>query len=501
MDHITEGPRRVPVLLDTEVLVVGGGPAGIAAAIAAARAGAHTTLLDRYGCFGGVITQVGVETIAWYRHEGTTDVEGIGIEFEQRARAFGGTSARAPVSERIARSGALQSRRRHAAPGSRRGAGPALPCDRTPDGRRHGHRRRHREQVRPPGDPREPRHRRHRRRRHRLSRGGAVPHDPRRGDGGRDGHALVLGRGQAAVPRLRGRLCPHLPPLERGLAHDDVRQGGRSLQPVSAGTVRPGARGGHDPGRRQEPGRHLGSPHGRGRGDLPQRRVYEGLRLHRRDGPDARRDRRASSRLARDRGPPPVRSRLRGGEAAQLRHDAGHARLAQDPGLLRPHRGRRARRGSLCRLGRHLPRVHRRLRPLGPADHRPVLPGAVRDPRAQRRRQPARRRSLRGRRQGVPRVDAQPDVLRRDRTGRWSGRRRVAHGRNHHRQQWTSRASRRRWRSKGYGCADPVRGGQRLVVRRRRPPPTRSRRTPRGRRGRRPGPAPRRRPGRQTQSG
>ena len=91
MDHITEGPRRVPVLLDTEVLVVGGGPAGIAAAIAAARAGAHTTLLDRYGCFGGVITQVGVETIAWYRHEGTTDVEGIGIEFEQRARAFGGT--------------------------------------------------------------------------------------------------------------------------------------------------------------------------------------------------------------------------------------------------------------------------------------------------------------------------------------------------------------------------------------------------------------------------
>ena len=55
---------------------MGGGPGGLAAAITAARAGATTTLLDRYGCFGGVITQVGVETIAWYRHEGTTDARG-----------------------------------------------------------------------------------------------------------------------------------------------------------------------------------------------------------------------------------------------------------------------------------------------------------------------------------------------------------------------------------------------------------------------------------------
>jgi len=91
MTDIVEGPRGTPVLCETEVLVVGSGPGGLAAAVAAARAGAQTVLVDRYGCFGGAITQVGVETIAWYRHEGTTDVEGIGIEFEQRARAFGGT--------------------------------------------------------------------------------------------------------------------------------------------------------------------------------------------------------------------------------------------------------------------------------------------------------------------------------------------------------------------------------------------------------------------------
>jgi hypothetical protein len=71
------------------VLVVGSGPGGLAAALAAARAGARTALIDRNGCFGGNITQVGVEGFAWYRHEHTVDCEGIGIELEQRAAAMG----------------------------------------------------------------------------------------------------------------------------------------------------------------------------------------------------------------------------------------------------------------------------------------------------------------------------------------------------------------------------------------------------------------------------
>jgi ribulose 1,5-bisphosphate synthetase/thiazole synthase len=89
MKKMFESARSVDVVLETDVLVVGSGPGGLAAALAASRAGARTALIDRNGCFGGNITQVGVEGFAWYRHEHTVDCEGIGIEFEERAKAMG----------------------------------------------------------------------------------------------------------------------------------------------------------------------------------------------------------------------------------------------------------------------------------------------------------------------------------------------------------------------------------------------------------------------------
>ena len=86
---ITEPARQTPVIHETDVLVIGSGPGGLAAALAAARCGVDVTLLERFGCFGGNITVVGVEGFAWYRHEATIEAGGIGREFEDRAKAMG----------------------------------------------------------------------------------------------------------------------------------------------------------------------------------------------------------------------------------------------------------------------------------------------------------------------------------------------------------------------------------------------------------------------------
>ncbi|MEX0406050.1 FAD-dependent oxidoreductase [Aquibium sp. LZ166] len=86
---ITEPARRTDIVHTTEILVVGAGPGGLSAALAAARAGAEVTLVERFGCFGGNITVVGVEGFAWYRHEATVEANGIGREFEERARQMG----------------------------------------------------------------------------------------------------------------------------------------------------------------------------------------------------------------------------------------------------------------------------------------------------------------------------------------------------------------------------------------------------------------------------
>src|SRR5438067_6402437 len=57
---IEEPARQLPLYGEYEVAVLGGGPAGIAAAVAAARAGRRTLLIERYGFLGGMGTAAGV---------------------------------------------------------------------------------------------------------------------------------------------------------------------------------------------------------------------------------------------------------------------------------------------------------------------------------------------------------------------------------------------------------------------------------------------------------
>ena len=56
MKTIIEPAREIELAAETEILIIGGGPAGIAAATAAARCGARVMLLEKYGFLGGMGT-------------------------------------------------------------------------------------------------------------------------------------------------------------------------------------------------------------------------------------------------------------------------------------------------------------------------------------------------------------------------------------------------------------------------------------------------------------
>ena len=89
---VIQPQRRLPVLTETDVLVVGGGSAGIVAAIAARRAGAKVTIVERYGHFGGLWTGGLVLTILGHIAQGPKQVcQGIGEEMMRRLEKMDGT--------------------------------------------------------------------------------------------------------------------------------------------------------------------------------------------------------------------------------------------------------------------------------------------------------------------------------------------------------------------------------------------------------------------------
>jgi len=88
---IREPARETPILKRTDVLVVGGGTAGVCASVAAARAGADVTLVERYGSLGGLATGgLIVLLLTLDDGQGRQVIAGLCEEVTERMRAAGG---------------------------------------------------------------------------------------------------------------------------------------------------------------------------------------------------------------------------------------------------------------------------------------------------------------------------------------------------------------------------------------------------------------------------
>jgi hypothetical protein len=103
---IQDPSKEVPVLGEFDVIVCGGGPAGLIAAAAAARNGAKTLLIERYGFVGGMATSALVTPISEFRHFGKQHIGGIPFELMEIAADIGGAdvsreSGNYPVNDEL----------------------------------------------------------------------------------------------------------------------------------------------------------------------------------------------------------------------------------------------------------------------------------------------------------------------------------------------------------------------------------------------------------------
>ena len=97
MKTIKEPARDIPVRAEADVLVVGGGPAGIMAAEAAAGDGLRVMLVESRGFLGGNLT-IGLPVLGFLGHKGTQIIKGLPQNFIDRLRARGAASEHRPCA-------------------------------------------------------------------------------------------------------------------------------------------------------------------------------------------------------------------------------------------------------------------------------------------------------------------------------------------------------------------------------------------------------------------
>jgi len=94
MEFIEEPKRKTPITGDFDVVVVGGGVAGIVSSIAAARNGARTALIEQYGFLGGTATAGLMTSINGFRNQRKPNhlqtVRGIAQELILKMHQLGG---------------------------------------------------------------------------------------------------------------------------------------------------------------------------------------------------------------------------------------------------------------------------------------------------------------------------------------------------------------------------------------------------------------------------
>ena len=72
--------------LNYDVVIIGGGPSGVNAAIASARTGAKTLLVERFGYLGGMLTNAGTGPMMTFHAGDTQVVKGIPDEIIERMK-------------------------------------------------------------------------------------------------------------------------------------------------------------------------------------------------------------------------------------------------------------------------------------------------------------------------------------------------------------------------------------------------------------------------------